>query len=62
MYLYQHVINLTHTILTLVVGGGVELPSLYPQWRVEYSGLESPRHIHASLTKLLEGIVHAQLL
>ena len=40
---------------SLRTGGGVELPSLYPQWKVEYGGLESIHHLQSSLNKLLEG-------
>ena len=36
-------------------GGGVELPSHYPQWKVEYGKLEPPPSLLASLNKLIEG-------
>ena len=36
-------------------GGGVEFPSNYSQWRVEYASLESIPNIQASFTKLIEG-------
>ncbi|XP_064382169.1 myotubularin-related protein 9-like [Halichondria panicea] len=35
-------------------GGGTEIPSHYPQWRVEYAKLDSPLLLQASLTKLLD--------
>ena len=37
------------------VGGGVELPSHYPQWKVEYYKMESPGVLQTSLNKLVEG-------
>lgn len=35
-------------------GGGVEEPSHYPQWKVEYAGMDPPSTIQSSLSKLLD--------
>ena len=37
------------------VGGGVELPSHYPQWKLEYLKIETPAALQSSLNKLVEG-------
>ena len=36
-------------------GGGVELPSHYPQWKVEYIKTDMPSALQSSLNKLVEG-------
>ncbi len=50
---YFHV--LSQLIVICCSGGGTEIPSHYPQWRVEYAKLDSPLLLQASLTKLLDG-------
>lgn len=42
-------------------GGGVELPSHYPQWKVEYGKLEPPPSLLASLNKLIEACTDASV-
>ncbi len=39
----------------MYAGGGTEIPSHYPQWRVEYAKFDSPILLQGSLTKLLDG-------
>ena len=41
--------------ISFVAGGGIELPSHYPQWRVEHLKLDTPNVIQSSLNKLKEG-------
>ena len=47
--------NCTKFIITVYIGGGVELPSHYPQWKLEYYKLEAPSALQISLNKLVEG-------
>ena len=42
-------------VIIVYVGGGVELPSHYPQWKVEFYKLEAPSALQTSLNKLVEG-------
>ena len=45
------------TLLILIdLGGGVEFPSNYSQWRVEYASLESLSKLQTSYNKLIEGV------
>ena len=39
----------------LILGGGVEFPSNYSQWRVEYGSMESITNIQSSYIKLIDG-------
>ena len=38
-----------------MLGGGVEVPSNYSQWKVEYASLDKLSNIRVSFTKLIEG-------
>ena len=38
------------------IGGGVESPAHYPQWKVEHAKFESPTVIQASFCKLIDGV------
>ena len=38
----------------MVVGGGVEVPAHYPQWRLEYGMMDSPAGLASSLARLRE--------
>ena len=41
--------------ILILLGGGVEFPSNYSQWRVEYGSMESITNIQSSYLKLIEG-------
>ena len=47
-----------HCVLSVMwctcIGGGVELPAHYPQWRVEYGKMEGVAGLAASLARLRE--------
>ena len=58
--LLRHWNSVFFTIFSLVyiaflLGGGVEVPSNYSQWKVEYASLDKLTNIQASFTKLIEG-------
>ena len=38
------------------LGGGVEMPEHYPQWKVEHAKFETPTVIQSSFTRLVEGM------